>query len=106
MARTNQDAITPIEASNDQATSSGGQKEEVSLHHEHIQNIRADRICSLRKTPLALTLLSIQFLELEEKSVPSHGLRLIVALQNLLFTSGFTLPAALEPKSRVSFVIW
>ncbi|KAG0361486.1 hypothetical protein BG005_008218 [Podila minutissima] len=74
MARTNQDAITPIEASNDQATSSGGQKEE--------------------------------FLELEEKSVPSHGLRLIVALQNLLFTSGFTLPAALEPKSRVSFVIW
>ncbi|KAF9293316.1 hypothetical protein BGZ74_011770 [Mortierella antarctica] len=44
--------------------------------------------------------------KLEEKSVPSHGLRLIVALQNLLFTSGFTLPAALEPKSRVSFVIW
>ncbi|KAG0041040.1 hypothetical protein BGZ82_000019 [Podila clonocystis] len=73
-ARTNQDTITPIEALNDQATSSGGQKEE--------------------------------FLELEEKSVPSHGLRLIVTLQSLLFTSGFTLPAALEPKSRVSFVIW
>ncbi|KAG0034746.1 hypothetical protein BGZ81_003444 [Podila clonocystis] len=29
-----------------------------------------------------------------------------MTLQNLLFTSGFTLPAALEPKSRVSFVIW
>lgn len=106
MARTNQDSIIPIEASNDQATYSGGQKEEVSQHHQHIQDIRAKRICSWRKAPLFLTLVSLQFLELEEKSVPSHGQRLIVTLQNLLFTSGFTLPAALEPKSRVSFVIW
>ena len=38
MVRSNQqDAITPIEASNDQATSSGGQKEEVSLRHEYNQ---------------------------------------------------------------------
>ncbi|KAF9384144.1 hypothetical protein CPC16_008543 [Podila verticillata] len=75
MARSNQqDAITPIEALNDQTTSFAGQKEE--------------------------------FLELEEKSVPSYGQRLILTLQNLLFTSGFTLPAALEPKSRVTFVIW
>lgn len=39
MASSNQqDAITPIEASNDQATSSAGQKEEVSLWHECNQN--------------------------------------------------------------------
>ncbi|KAG0089794.1 hypothetical protein BGZ92_004153 [Podila epicladia] len=105
MASTNQDAITAIETPSDQVTSSGGQKEEVSLHLEHVQDIRAKRIYPLRKTPVALTPLSLQFLELEEKSVPSHGLRLIMTLQNLLFTSGFTLPAALEPKSRVSFVI-
>ncbi|KAI8347275.1 high-temperature-induced dauer-formation protein-domain-containing protein [Mortierella sp. GBAus27b] len=47
-----------------------------------------------------------EFLELEEKSVPSYGQRLIKTLLDLLFTSGFTLPTALETKTRVSYVIW
>ncbi|KAG0359998.1 hypothetical protein BGZ54_009742 [Gamsiella multidivaricata] len=48
----------------------------------------------------------IEFLELEEEPLPSHGQRLIKVLLDLLFTSGFTLPTALETKSRVSYVIW
>ncbi|KAG0232792.1 hypothetical protein BGW41_001726 [Actinomortierella wolfii] len=47
-----------------------------------------------------------EFLELEEKPVPSHGHRLIQILIDLLFTSGFTIPTAVETKERVSYVIW
>ncbi|CAO3567977.1 unnamed protein product [Mortierella alpina] len=47
-----------------------------------------------------------QLLELEENSVPLRGQRLIKTLLDLLFTSGFTLPTALETKARVSHVIW
>ncbi|KAF9962927.1 hypothetical protein BGZ65_007163 [Modicella reniformis] len=47
-----------------------------------------------------------EFLELEEKSVPSNGQRLIKTLLELLFTPGFTLPTTLETSSRVSYVIW
>ncbi|KAF9929155.1 hypothetical protein FBU30_001832 [Linnemannia zychae] len=36
----------------------------------------------------------------------SRGRRLIKTLLDLLFTSGFTLPTALEPKNKVSYVIW
>ncbi|KAF9120770.1 hypothetical protein BGW39_011109 [Mortierella sp. 14UC] len=35
-----------------------------------------------------------------------QGRRLIKTLLDLLFTSGFTLPTALESKNRVSYVIW
>ncbi|KAK3820800.1 MAG: high-temperature-induced dauer-formation protein-domain-containing protein [Linnemannia gamsii] len=35
-----------------------------------------------------------------------HGRRLIKTLLDLLFTSGFTLPTALESRNRVSYVIW
>ncbi|KAF9180120.1 hypothetical protein BGZ51_006434 [Haplosporangium sp. Z 767] len=44
--------------------------------------------------------------ELEERSVPSYGQRLIKTLLDLLFSPGFTLPTARETKDRVSYVIW
>ncbi|KAF9168050.1 hypothetical protein DFQ26_001753 [Actinomortierella ambigua] len=47
-----------------------------------------------------------KFMELEEKPVPSHGHRLIQTLIDLLFTSGFTIPTAVETKEKVSYVIW
>ncbi|KAG0251660.1 hypothetical protein DFQ27_008601 [Actinomortierella ambigua] len=47
-----------------------------------------------------------EFMELEEKPVPSHGHRLIQTLIDLLFTSGFTIPTAVETKEKVSYVIW
>ncbi|KAF9421945.1 hypothetical protein BGZ94_008699 [Podila epigama] len=47
-----------------------------------------------------------EFIEPQETSFASHGQRLISTLQSLLFTSGFTLPTAMETKNRVSFVIW
>ncbi|KAG9319410.1 hypothetical protein KVV02_006117 [Mortierella alpina] len=47
-----------------------------------------------------------QLLKLEERAVPLRGQRLIKTLLDLLFTSGFTLPTALETKTRVSHVIW
>ncbi|KAG0348842.1 hypothetical protein BG004_003989 [Podila humilis] len=46
-----------------------------------------------------------ELLDLEEV-ITSNGQRLIETLQNLLFTSGFTLPTALDTTNRVSFVIW
>ncbi|KAG9068266.1 hypothetical protein KI688_011861 [Linnemannia hyalina] len=36
----------------------------------------------------------------------TQGYRLIKTLLDLLFTSGFTLPTALESRNRVSYVIW
>ncbi|KAF8940484.1 hypothetical protein BGZ58_006156 [Dissophora ornata] len=40
------------------------------------------------------------------ESAPLQGSRLIKTLLDLLFTSGFTLPTALETKTGVSYVIW
>ncbi|KAF9969716.1 hypothetical protein BGZ73_007779 [Actinomortierella ambigua] len=47
-----------------------------------------------------------EFMELEEKPVPSHGHRLVQTLIDLLFTSGFTIPTAVETREKVSYVIW
>ncbi|KAF9365288.1 hypothetical protein BGX34_010594 [Mortierella sp. NVP85] len=44
--------------------------------------------------------------ELEETLTLPYGRRLINVLLDLLFTSGFTLPTALETRTRVSYVIW
>ncbi|ORZ05293.1 high-temperature-induced dauer-formation protein-domain-containing protein, partial [Lobosporangium transversale] len=42
----------------------------------------------------------------EERTGPTYGQLLIKSLVDLLFTSGFTLPTALETRTRVSYVIW
>ncbi|KAF9084997.1 hypothetical protein BGX23_010059 [Mortierella sp. AD031] len=44
--------------------------------------------------------------EQQEPEEVTQGHRLIKTLLDLLFTSGFTLPTALETKNRVSYVIW
>ncbi|KAG0309652.1 hypothetical protein BGZ97_013010 [Linnemannia gamsii] len=44
--------------------------------------------------------------QLQDSEETTHGHRLIKTLLDLLFTSGFTLPTALESKNRVSYVIW
>ncbi|KAG0248420.1 hypothetical protein BG011_000101, partial [Mortierella polycephala] len=44
--------------------------------------------------------------QLEERSAPLHGQRLIKTLLDLLFSPGFTLPTARETRDRVSYVIW
>ncbi|KAI1318897.1 hypothetical protein EDD11_005531 [Mortierella claussenii] len=44
--------------------------------------------------------------EVHEEPTPSRGQRLIKTLLDLLFTSGFTLPTAMEARFRVSYVIW
>ncbi|KAF9902819.1 hypothetical protein EC991_004516 [Linnemannia zychae] len=65
------------------------------------------RLFSLCDSPHFLTpeAPATQLLNCDSKET-LQGHRLIKTLLDLLFTSGFTLPTALESKNRVSYVIW
>ncbi|KAG0011083.1 hypothetical protein BGZ80_000963, partial [Entomortierella chlamydospora] len=71
----------------------------------NMEVLQAETLC---ETASELRQFPMEEVTLEPGGKPliSRGERLIKSLLDLLFTSGFTLPTALETRTRVSYVIW